>query len=183
MSRIDYMLGEAMRRLRRSKPHLFPKQTLEQRFNFLAVEEGKFYRFSQPTELSLYYFADRYDLRSLIVVRSSVQDFERDFAQEMGIPILHINLRGRKPREVEIQSFFTFIDDPNNLPTALHCAQGKDRTGLFSMLYRVERMGWDVHDAWQEMLRLGHRAFPWEGAPRSNFKEWFSDRYGVDLKL
>ena len=52
------------------------------------------------------------------------------------------------------------ITDPTNLPVFLHCAQGRDRTGVVAAVYRMEVDGWSNAEAEAEMQTFGfHNAW------------------------
>ena len=44
----------------------------------------------------------------------------------------------------QFDEFFKLLDDPANLPLAVHCMGGRHRTGTFSALYRLEYDGWPI---------------------------------------
>jgi len=47
------------------------------------------------------------------------------------------------------------ITDPANQPLFLHCAQGRDRTGVVVAVYRMEIDGWKSVEAEAEMQTFG----------------------------
>jgi protein tyrosine/serine phosphatase len=47
------------------------------------------------------------------------------------------------------------ITDPANQPVFLHCAQGRDRTGVVVAVYRMEVDGWSNAEAEAEMQTFG----------------------------
>ena len=52
------------------------------------------------------------------------------------------------------------IADPANQPVFLHCAQGRDRTGVVVAVYRMEVDSWSISEAEAEMQSFGfHNAW------------------------
>jgi protein-tyrosine phosphatase len=180
MKTLKRAMAEGWRKTKRKIP-LF---SYEERFRFRAVEEGKLYRASLPTPKALAYFRKTYGIAALVIVLRKLEryEYEVDFAGKNGITIHHIPLSHRSPTDEEVQKFFAFVDDPRNQPVLLHCYSGKDRTGCFALLWRVERLGCDVSKAWHEMRDLGHCAMPWEPILFSSFKKWLEKRYGTALE-
>lgn len=180
MKSLKLMMAEGLRKTERKLPFL----GYERRFRFRAVEEGKLCRASLPTPKALGYFRTTYGIASLVIVLRELEryKYEVDFARKNGIAIHHIPLSHRSPTEEEVEKFLKFVDDPQNQPVLLHCYSGKDRTGCFALLWRVERMGWDVRKAWKEMRELGHCVMPWESLQFSHFKKWLEKRYGKKLE-
>jgi protein tyrosine/serine phosphatase len=50
-----------------------------------------------------------------------------------------------------IEQAFVAMCDPSLQPIYVHCALGRDRTGLLVALYRVRQLGWSPAAAYQEM--------------------------------
>lgn len=65
----------------------------------------------------------------------------------------HIN----KPDEAEIKSFFEIALDPSKRPLFMHCAEGRERTGFYAALWRMEVDGWTPARALDEMREFGFR--------------------------
>ncbi len=49
--------------------------------------------------------------------------------------------------------------DPKNQPGFFHCARGKDRTGTFAALWRIEVDGWTPDEAIEEMQAFGYHNY------------------------
>jgi protein tyrosine/serine phosphatase len=45
--------------------------------------------------------------------------------------------------------------NPENQPIYVHCALGRDRTGIVAAIYRIEKQGWSFDEAEQEMRDFG----------------------------
>jgi tyrosine-protein phosphatase SIW14 len=126
---------------------------------FAVVAPGVLYRCSQPKTAQLDKLADDYGIKTLVIAREG--DGERvaeemEFAKKRGLRVVHIPIESRKPLTAEqIAQFFTCVDDPACRPVLVHCSAGRHRTGYLCGLFRIERQGWTVEQAVQEMLSFG----------------------------
>lgn len=165
---------EVLQRLKRCQPWL----SYEKRLRFVEVARNKLFRSAQPSLPALNYFVNRYNLKSLIVLREHVELELMAHAKKLGLTVCHISLKSdRPPDKSEIKKFFEFISDSNNCPSLIHCLQGRDRTGCLCFVYRVEKMEWTADDAWHEMKNLGFLSLPWHHWTQSLIKEWLEQRY------
>lgn len=55
----------------------------------------------------------------------------------------------------KVRKVLAVMTDPENLPLFVHCAHGKDRTGLVVAVYRMEVDGWSEEEAEAEMEAFG----------------------------
>jgi len=150
----------------------------EKRFRFFEVNHGKLFRSSQPTIPTLNYFISHYHIRSLIILREKGNENEIAHAKSRGLNICHISIKhDTSPKETDIQDFFDFLSDKNNCPALIHCLQGRDRTGCLCLVYRIEKMGWTIDDAWEEMKRFGFFSLPWHDRTQGHIKGWLEQRY------
>lgn len=121
------------------------------------VVEGKLYRSAQPDENDLEYLHKTYGIRTILNLRGESESFEREFSQRHGINLVEISMSARrKPSQEEIGRFFEVVDNPKNWPVIIHCKGGADRTGILIAIYRIERQGWSVKKAEEEMKRHWH---------------------------
>ncbi len=132
-------------------------RTLPKRF--AVVEEGVLYRSSQPSIMQIRNMKDKFDLRTVLIVRagdsSRVPD-EIEEARRMGLNVVHIEIDGRREiTDEEVRQFFDCVDDPRNQPVLIHCSAGRHRTGYLCALYRIERQGWPADKALEEMRSYG----------------------------
>ncbi len=180
MHQLSFALLEITKRIKRHVPWL----SYEKRFRFQEIERGKCYRSSQLTIRAWRYFWGKYKFRSAIILLSApkIKKDELSFIDKNRLNLLNIQVFGRCPKDKEIEAFFSFLDNPENQPALIHCSLGRDRTGFFSLLYRIERMSWDIERAWEEMKLFGHRSLPWRWVTDTYFRKWLEDRYSVKLK-
>ena len=126
---------------------------------FAGVQDGVLYRSAQPTTRQLANLVKDHGLRTLLIVREGNSDRVDDeiaFAREHRLNVVHIPVVSRKPiPEDQVRRFFACVDDPANRPILIHCSAGRHRTGYLCALYRIERQGWSVERAMEEMLSFG----------------------------
>jgi tyrosine-protein phosphatase SIW14 len=123
---------------------------------FAVVEDGVLYRSSQPTPRQIANLAADYRIRTLLIVREG--DSERvteevEYARARGLNVVHIPVKSREPiSDEQVRAFFRCVDDPANCPVLMHCSAGRHRTGFLCALYRLERQGWTLDRAVDELL-------------------------------
>jgi tyrosine-protein phosphatase SIW14 len=85
---------------------------------------------------------------------------EKSIAKKYGMYDIHYPMYpALYPDEKTVDQLLTLLTDSRYQPVYVHCAQGKDRTGLIMGLYRIHKMGWDKHKAYAEMLSFGFTTF------------------------
>jgi protein tyrosine/serine phosphatase len=130
----------------------FPKR-------FAVVEPGVLYRSAQPKTGHIKRLAEEYGIKTLLIVREGssrkVPD-EKEYAETHGLNVVQIPIisRAEIPQD-QIEQFFSCVDDPAQQPVLVHCSAGRHRTGYLCALYRIERQGWEVSRAIEEMLSFG----------------------------
>ena len=130
----------------------FPKR-------FAVVEPGVLYRSAQPKTGQIARLVEDYGIKTLLIVREGssrkVPD-EKEYAEANGLNFVQIPILSRAeiPPE-QIESFFACVDDPAKRPVLVHCSAGLHRTGFLCALYRIERQGWELSRAIDEMLSFG----------------------------
>lgn len=126
---------------------------------FTAVDPGVLYRSSQPSTRQIQKLVDDFGIRTVLIVRAGsskrVPD-ETEFARSIGVRVVHIPINSRQaiPDE-QVSEFFECVDDVDNRPVLVHCSAGRHRTGYLCAMYRIERQGWSVERAVEEMLSFG----------------------------
>jgi hypothetical protein len=61
--------------------------------------------------------------------------------------------------------FMSAVTDPTDFPVYVFCADGRNRTGEMTAIYRIALSGWGVEEALREMDRAGFN--PWYFSLRS----------------
>ena len=77
---------------------------------------------------------------------------------------LRIPSRAYRPEEANLAAFLKVMENPDNWPVFIHCAQGRDRTGYNAAAYRIVVQGWSADAAIEEMKAFRFNAI-WMGNP------------------
>lgn len=123
---------------------------------FVVVEDGVLYRSAQPTARQIANLKENYGIRTLLIVREG--DSERvaeeiAYARAHDLNVVHIPVKSREPiPDEQVSEFFRCVDEPANRPVLMHCSAGRHRTGYLCALYRLERQGWTLDRAVDELL-------------------------------
>ena len=128
--------------------------------NFAEIEPG-LARGAEPTDEGLRELKAR-GFRTVIGLRSDPD--EREKLARLGIEYIelpmHAGMFGAAvPTPEQIESFLDIVSDPAKRPVFFHCKRGKDRTGAMAAIYRVERSGWRMAEAVEEMKAFGFHTY------------------------
>ena len=120
-----------------------------------AVEEGVLYRSGQPSASQVANLVEGFGIRTIIIVREGSSrrvPNEKETAEQLGVHVVHIPIKSRQaiPDE-QVAEFFQYVDDPEHQPALVHCSAGRHRTGYLCAMYRIERQGWSVERALEEL--------------------------------
>jgi len=144
---------------------------------FQEVHAGTFYRTAQPSEFGLRWLKRHYGVRTIVSLQlfdpvldrglldlgAPDGDREARYAPEIGLKFQQwpMGTEASWPwlTPWQFEAFFDLIDDPANLPIAVHCMGGRHRTGTLSALYRLEYDRWPVEQTLAEMysFKFGER--------------------------
>ncbi len=126
--------------------------------NFLTVTDW-LYRGGQPDATAIEALVKR-GVRTIISLRWNmvVIRAERALAKKHGINYYSIPLSyWILPTRAQIDLFLSILDDQNKHPIFMHCLHGRDRTGMFTAIYRIARENWTADKAYAEMKNSGFR--------------------------
>ncbi|MBI2450213.1 MAG: diacylglycerol kinase [Candidatus Nealsonbacteria bacterium] len=126
---------------------------LEKKFNFGTVVPDKLYRSSQPNGEFLEYLQRHYSIKTVIVLRTHIDDGEKEFCQKNNIQLVQLPMKSwrRWPEVEEVKWYLDLLEDFDSGPILIHCWRGKDRTGAMIALYRLGRQKWHLKEALEEM--------------------------------
>ena len=125
---------------------------------FRAVKENVLYRSGQCRGVGLDYLKHK-GIKTIINLRSpgkagSIK--EKEFATLNGINYVNETIGIDMAAMYKVADLFLEImNDPKNLPVLVHCSRGKERSGIMSAIYLIEKEGWSRKDALAETFRLG----------------------------
>lgn len=128
---------------------------------FDCVEAGVLYRSGQPGADALQVLMDRYGIKTIVNLRSN-EKVRRDplgrqeiqFAHKNGIKLFILPYGDPSPG-VQAEEFLQIVKDPANQPVLVHCAAGKERSGVMVAVYRMRVNHWSPARAIQEMTTYG----------------------------
>jgi hypothetical protein len=130
--------------------------------NFHTIQNGAAYRSKQPTADELSSYIDKYDIKTIINLRGKQPNAEwwqkqNAIAQQHNVKLIDIPIKGHKtvkPEQLR-QIILALDEDPALL---IHCRQGRDRSGLGAALYQIEKMGYPLSEAEEQlaMTPFGH---------------------------
>lgn len=122
---------------------------------FDVVVRDVLYRSAQPSKRQIDNLIEEHGIKTIVIVRTGesrrVPD-EKEHARRRGLNVFHIPIESREPIPADqIRRFFELVDDPANHPILIHCSAGRHRTGLLCAAYRIERQGWTIERAVEEL--------------------------------
>jgi len=137
--------------------------TLHDRYelHFGCVERGVLYRSAQPDRHDLQRLWKTYGIRTIVNLRSS-SDVREDreaqdevlYARGKGIRFVNISFNELGP-DAASEAFLKIMEDRTNWPVLIHCAAGKERSGVLVAVYRIAIQGWTFDRALEEMIAYG----------------------------
>lgn len=122
--------------------------------HFAKVDDG-LYRSGQPTAEGLA-AAERLGIRTVVNLRSAHTD--APLLAGTGLRYVEIPCRQWSMDDADVAAFLEVATDPAMRPVLVHCAEGRDRTGLAVASYRVAVDGWSYAEAEREMRAFGPNA-------------------------
>jgi protein tyrosine/serine phosphatase len=118
-------------------------------------------RGAQPDEEGFRWLRAR-GFRTVITLRQGHDEEATTHAAGLGlveIPVQAGLFGSSAPTPAQLATFFATVRDSARRPVFFHCARGRDRTGTFAALYRIEIEGWTNEEAIEEMQAFGYNDF------------------------
>lgn len=82
---------------------------------------------------------------------------EMEFCKQQGVKVVRIPVKlGGWPTSEDVRKFLEVVQDKQNQPVLVHCAQGVRRTGMMVAAFQESVLGWDDGKARSAMLSFGH---------------------------
>ena len=119
--------------------------------HFAKVDDG-LYRSGQPTAEG-FAAAERLGIRTVVNLRSAHSD--RALLAGTGLRYVELPCHQWSMDDADVAAFLKVATDPAMRPVLVHCAEGRDRTGLAVASYRVAVDGWSHAEAEREMRAFG----------------------------
>jgi protein tyrosine phosphatase (PTP) superfamily phosphohydrolase (DUF442 family) len=130
-----------------------------------GVVDGRIYRGEQPAR-------DEYDalaalgVKVIVDLRLDAKKFAKASAEAAGLRYVNIPIDDHgAPTDADAAEFLRLLEETGDQPVYVHCAGGRHRTGAMVAVYRMACNGWNVEQAYQEMLGYdfytawGHEGF------------------------
>lgn len=131
--------------------------------NFDCVEEGILYRSGQPGAKALERMVGQFGIKTIVNLRSEDRikedppgQEEIQFAREHEVNLIILPYGDSSP-EVQTERFLSIVGDPANHPVLVHCARGRERSGVMVAVYRMAVNGWPPERALEEMKKYGFK--------------------------
>ena len=125
--------------------------------NLGQVDAG-LWRSAQPTAEG-FRSAERLGIKTIVNLRAERSDVgacrPAGPAGGTGLTGVSIPTRQWNLREDDLVAFLAVATDPARRPVLVHCAEGRDRTGVCVAAYRMAEQGWSLEDARREMRAYG----------------------------
>jgi tyrosine-protein phosphatase SIW14 len=82
---------------------------------------------------------------------------EMEFCRQQGVKVVRIPVKlGGWPTSEDVRRFLDIVQEKQNQPVLVHCAQGVRRTGMMVAAFQESVLGWDDGKARSAMLSFGH---------------------------
>ena len=132
--------------------------------NFHVVEEDRFYRSAQLDKTTLEKKIREYNIKTVINLRAEKPgqrwyEAEKELCRQLGVDFISIRF-GSRPSKKSIDALLSVLDS-GNYPMFVHCEGGRDRTGLASAIYLVDR-GRPIDEAFLHLTDLKYRNSPFD---------------------
>jgi protein tyrosine phosphatase (PTP) superfamily phosphohydrolase (DUF442 family) len=125
--------------------------------NFQEVD-ARVFRSAQPTKEG-FAEARRRGVRTVLDLRS--RGGREESLRGTGLAYVHVPMRQWSADAGRVAQALRVLVDPALSPVLVHCAQGRDRTGVVIAAYRVVYLGWSKEDAVREMVERGNARLWW----------------------
>jgi protein tyrosine/serine phosphatase len=139
---------------------LQPLANKEDLGHFFQVD-ANLYRGQQPSDKGLEMLKAK-GIKTVVNLRytKSAIAHEKEVVEKLGMKFVSIpiNCFTLVPQR-QVDQWLKTVNDPANQPVFVHCTHGKDRTGAFTGIYRVETQDWKFSQAYKEMKERGFRTF------------------------
>ncbi len=116
-------------------------------------------RGAQPTDAAFKLLKKNAGVKTIVDLRNEKDLIkkEKKLVEGQGMRFISIPMNGTQEQSPQvINSVLSIITDKARQPIFVHCAAGKDRTGMVFAAYRMKYDHWSQDKAVQEMLSYGY---------------------------
>ena len=135
-------------------------------YHLATVREGVLYRDGARSVTQLASALDQVHPRTVVSLVDSSEESDPakpQFGQEAkicgdrGVKLEHIEVKpGGWPTSDDVRRFLRIVQEKQNQPVLVHCAQGVRRTAMFVAAYQESVLGYDKSKAKDAILAFGH---------------------------
>ncbi len=100
-----------------------------------------------------------YKLKTIVNLRldNENEPWEDTLAKKLGIQCFHFPISPAKVVPAKtVDAVLSILSDPARQPVLVHCAAGRDRSGMIIAAYRIAHKEWSFSDIYQEMMMYGY---------------------------
>lgn len=131
-------------------------------YRFEEVTENKFYKSGAVPPERLEEYTSQHKIKTIIDLRHGQIQDKLNPASEVNIlsereaasvidGVKYYNIPSDQiPSDENLQAYFKIINDEDNYPIWVHCADGIGRANLYTALYKIEILDYDKEDARRE---------------------------------
>lgn len=134
-----------------------------------VIDAGKLSRSGMPKDERGWVWLRQQGVKSVVEFRQvNDVDYKKfGFEKSLWLPFNH----NEPPTNELAEKFLRFVQDADNWPVHIHCAEGKSRTGMMAALVRYAVDGWSVDKALEE-ARLYRRGKDLSPAQTEWLRNW-----------
>ncbi|OGI17472.1 MAG: hypothetical protein A2255_08390 [Candidatus Melainabacteria bacterium RIFOXYA2_FULL_32_9] len=129
--------------------------------NFHQIDKG-YFRGAVPNIKGIEFLIEYKNVKTVIDLRyffKNNKQKQENIIRNSGLNYISIPMCPIVPPGIkQIQYFLSIVNNPVNQPVYVHCREGKDRTGIMTAIYRVNKYNYCFDKAFSEMLKFGHHA-------------------------
>jgi protein tyrosine/serine phosphatase len=124
--------------------------------NFAVVQDGPeaIYRGAQPSEVGIQTLAARH-VQTVINLRDDPVRDEQKWVEGAEMRYVQIPSSACRVEPLKVRQFLKEVQTSPR-PVFVHCAQGRDRTGLEIAVYRIVVQNWSREEAIDELYAHGY---------------------------
>ena len=135
---------------------LWPQPPKEDLGNLGHVEDT-LWRGARPTDKGLAQLQGEMGIRTIVSFENDkkVVEHEKAWAEAHGVKFYSIAMSViTPPKQAKVDEWLKIAEDPANRPLYFHCMQGRDRTGVAGLTYRIHHDHQPFATAYTEMKQF-----------------------------
>jgi protein tyrosine/serine phosphatase len=133
-------------------------------YHYATVQEGVLYRDGNRTMREFAHTCRQARIKTVVMLNDDTElqkepfKSEEDYCRRNGIRFERIPIApGKRPTTADVQRFLRIMEESQNRPVLVHCAQGLRRTGMMVAAYQRTLMGYSPEQAKDKILLWGRK--------------------------